>query len=241
MPTVEAHIPTDRASRYLIQLCQHSSQMPGMRHRPPTGRRAGHLPPAVQHANWSDTAGTIRFAQGQCTLSATSDTLTVRLNADDQDALRQLQDGVARRLETIGRRDDLTIHWRHTDAAPGARPGEATAATAGPEPRAEASRHRRLIRTLLLVAAVALAIAVHVGLLGSAVATSPWASWGTNIIVAIILLKLIAVAVGGRIAFRHGKAFHGGRKHRQPPSGSAPATDVAAGHATGPSERTEQP
>lgn len=239
MPTVEAHITTDRASRYLVQLCQHSGRMPGMLHRSPTGRRVGHLPPTVQHVDWTNTTGTIHFPQGKCTLAATPDALTVRLDADDENSLRQLQDGVTRRLETIGRRDNLTVHWRHLGATPGVQPGEASTTAATTKVRAEAGRRRRLIRALLLVAAVALAIALHLGVLGTALATSPWVDWGTKAVVAIILLKLVMVAAGGRIALRHGRASRRGRKNRQAPPDSMQAAEETAGHATGPLAPTE--
>ncbi|WP_027943923.1 hypothetical protein [Amycolatopsis taiwanensis] len=58
MPTADAHIPTDRASRYLGQVCQHVKQMSRMPHLLQGGKLA------VEHVDWSDTSGTIRFARG---------------------------------------------------------------------------------------------------------------------------------------------------------------------------------
>lgn len=110
MPTAEAQVTTDRASRYLVQLCRHLGRMSRMRH-------GGESPPAVEHVDRSDTTGTIRFTHGTCTLHATDDVLTLRIEADDEDSLRQLQQGIARRLGTIGRRDELTVHWRQLPAA----------------------------------------------------------------------------------------------------------------------------
>ncbi|MGW4528822.1 hypothetical protein [Amycolatopsis sp. NPDC004378] len=110
-----------------------------------------------------------------------------------------LQEGIARRLETIGRRDRLTVHWQRSDPIP-ARPAEETNAEAMPQ------RRRRPGSTLVLVGLAALAVAVHLGLLGGALAVSPWAGWGTTIVVAIILVKVIVVGVHvvlGRMAFRH--------------------------------------
>lgn len=167
MPTAEAHVPTSRASRYLVQFCRHTSQMGGMRHRPPTRDGSGQLPPTVQHADWSDTTGTVRFSRGQCTLRATADTLTLRVDAADEDTLRRLQDGIARRLETIGRRDQLAVNWQQPDSAPGFLPGEATSATPAPMGNAAARQHRGFGRTLIRAGAAALAIVVRLGRLAA--------------------------------------------------------------------------
>ncbi|MDQ0381987.1 DUF2218 domain-containing protein [Amycolatopsis thermophila] len=202
MPTADATISTNRASRYLTQLCRHLNQMSRMRHRP-AASHSGQAPPAVDNVDWSDTAGTIRFSTGTCTLQATPDTLTLRVDADDEDALNRLQQSIARRLETIGRRDRLTVHWGQPDSTSG-RPAEEAAAAAIP------GRRRRLGSTLVLLGLVVLAVVVHLGLLGGALAASPWASWGTTIVVAIILVKVIAVGVHvilGRMAFRHRGTF----------------------------------
>jgi hypothetical protein len=42
---------------------------------------------------------------------AAKDGLTIRLTADDADALQHLQDMFKARLETIGRRDALVVDW----------------------------------------------------------------------------------------------------------------------------------
>jgi hypothetical protein len=218
MPSADATISTDRSSRYLTQLCRHLKQTSRMPHRPPPGE-AVRGRPAVHQVDWSDTAGTIRFSDGTCSLRATSDTLTLHVDADDEDVLQRLQDGIARRLETIGRRDRLTVHWRRSDSASDAvrddtAPDDPTDATASAADTIVIPRPRRVGRTLVMVGLAALAIVVHVGLFGNALAASPWASWGSNIVVAIILLKLAAVAVHvllGRSAFRHRRRS----RHRQ--------------------------
>jgi hypothetical protein len=106
-----------------------------MRHRPPAGHGGGQMPPEVQHVEYSDTDGTIRFANGLCTLRATSDTLTLRVDADDEDTLWRLQKGIAGRVEKIGRRDQLTVTWSQIQASEGsprkAADGTANAPDAG--------------------------------------------------------------------------------------------------------------
>lgn len=116
MPTAEAHLATDRASRYLVQLCRHLGQMTRVSHRPLAGHGEGRRPPAVQHVDYTDARGTVRFAGGQWALDATADTLTLRVDADDEEGLRRLQDGIAARIEKIGRRDGLQVHWQRVEA-----------------------------------------------------------------------------------------------------------------------------
>ena len=106
MPTAQTRIPTDRAGRYLVQLCQHLNRISGhARH----GDAGG--PPPIRQVEWSDSHGFIEFASGQCTLDATGDSLTINLAAADTDELREMQQTLAARLKTIGRRDNLVVTW----------------------------------------------------------------------------------------------------------------------------------
>ena len=205
MPTAEAQVTTDRASRYLVQLCRHLGQMGRMRHQVPT-RHGGQAPPTIEHVDWSDAAGTIRFAQGTCTLRASDDALTLRVEASDEDTLQQLQQGIARRLDMIGRRDNLTVHWRQSTTADDPPREDASIGTATPADTGRTQRTRRAASLLAVGVIAVLAILVHVGILGATLAASAWASWGTNIVLAIIALKIITIAlhgVLGRTAFRH--------------------------------------
>lgn len=105
--TAEAHVETERPSRYLVQLCRHVSLLPA---RPVGDSQAG---PDVPHAEWSDTHGIVTLAPwGQCTMDASTDTLTVRVEATDEDKLQRIQDLVAERLTRYGRRDQLTVTWQ---------------------------------------------------------------------------------------------------------------------------------
>src|SRR5689334_22412891 len=124
MPTAEALLTTDRASRYLVQLCRHLGRMSHPTdpvhlthathptHRTPGGHGEGGTPPPAPHVDHTDTHGTVRFPDGQWTLDATADTLTLRVDAADEDALRRLQDAIAARIEKIGRRDGLQVRWQ---------------------------------------------------------------------------------------------------------------------------------
>ncbi|MEU1273238.1 DUF2218 domain-containing protein [Streptomyces sp. NPDC005799] len=224
MPTAEAHIRTDRASRYLVQLCRHLSQMGRMRHRPPVGHGGGQMPPEVQRVDYSDTDGTIRFDKGLCTLRATSGTLTLRVAADDEDALQRLQNGIAGRIEKIGRRDGLTVTWSQIQASEGS-PGEA--AGAADAPGAGVVKRRGLGKAIGLGAVGVVVVAAHLGLGGAARAASPWTSWGVNAILVIILIKLLFMAghvVLGRFGMR---AIHRRRRRTVPGSPSAPHASLA--------------
>ena len=112
MPTAEAHVQTEHPDRYLVQLCQHASKMGGqMRHRR-RAHGAGGEPPEIQNAECTSAAGIVTLNWGQWTMHATPGTLTLRAEAADDENLRQIKDFVATRLETIGRRDHLTVNWQ---------------------------------------------------------------------------------------------------------------------------------
>lgn len=134
MPAAQAHVPTIRARRYLAQLGSHSRQLGRLaRHQAhrPAGRGAA---PAARPAEWSDTTGIIHFGWGRCTLDATDEALTLRAEADDPDHLQRIQDGIARRVERIGRRDGLTVTWQPAlpEPAPPAPADASQTATAAP-------------------------------------------------------------------------------------------------------------
>lgn len=103
-----ARIPTDRAARYLKQLCEHSDQMSALTLR--HGHAEG-ASPGVRHTEWSGTEGVIDFGRGRCTVRAGGEELTLHAEAEDQRTLRRLQDAMKGRLERIGRRDALTVTW----------------------------------------------------------------------------------------------------------------------------------
>lgn len=206
MPTAEAHVSTERASRYLVQLCRHLGQMSGVRHQPPARHGGGGMPPTVQDVDYSDAAGVIRFAEGRLTLQATPDTLNLRIDAGGQDTLQRLQDGITARLEKIGRRDHLMVTWQRCQTPPDP-PGEGDAGTASVSATGNAKR-RGGGRTIGLIAVAVVVIAVHVGLGGAALATSTWTGWAVNAVVAALLLKVVFVVVPvvlGRSATRRGR------------------------------------
>ncbi|MGH3377017.1 MAG: DUF2218 domain-containing protein [Actinoallomurus sp.] len=120
MPTAEAHLETDRPSRYLIQLCRHAAAMSGGQgHRVST-----HAAPSHRHvraeAEWSDTHGVLTFDPwGRCTLDATATTLVLRVEAGGEEGLRRIQEVIAADLARFGHRDRLTVSWYSPGAGPG--------------------------------------------------------------------------------------------------------------------------
>ena len=133
MPTVEAEIQTERPSRYLTQICKHAAAM-----------RAGdhglliHLSNArreVQvHADWSDTRGVITFSPwGKCTVTANTHTLTLRVDAADEENLRKIQDIITKDLDRFSRRDALSVKWQ--PASPPQRRARLSAAAAEQDDR----------------------------------------------------------------------------------------------------------
>jgi hypothetical protein len=73
MLIAEARVETERASRYLLQFCQHVN-------------KAGQPRPQLRaYAEWSDDRGVISFGWGRCTLRALPGVLTLRTEAPDQD------------------------------------------------------------------------------------------------------------------------------------------------------------
>lgn len=108
MPTVEGHVPTDRASRYLQQLCSHASRMRHVGIGIGIGH-AAHRGPAVEAM--SDTTGRIMRGSARCDLTASPTALVLHVTADDEEQLRALQEAVTRTLERVGRRDGLKVVW----------------------------------------------------------------------------------------------------------------------------------
>lgn len=105
--TAQAEVTTDRASRYLVQICAHLNEL----HDRAQHGGAPHGPD-VRDVSWNERHGVITFAAGECTLDAPGPCLQVRLRAASVDDLHWLQRMLGSRLETIGRRDGLAVVWQ---------------------------------------------------------------------------------------------------------------------------------
>ncbi|MCX5044064.1 DUF2218 domain-containing protein [Aldersonia sp. NBC_00410] len=128
MHTAEASIETSRPSRYLVQLCEHAAAMGRPHRHSPRVHLAGTLERREVRvsAEWSDTHGTVTLTPwGRCTIDAEPNTLTLRIEAADEEGLGRIQDVITRDFDRFGRRENLTVRWRRSetpDVAPGAGP-----------------------------------------------------------------------------------------------------------------------
>ena len=96
----QARIVTERPERYVKQLVDH------LAHRLST--RLG-----------DDGDGVIEVERGQCRLHAEAGVLVLAAVAEDEDALRHVQDVVGRHLERFGARADLRVGWSTVTGSPG--------------------------------------------------------------------------------------------------------------------------
>jgi hypothetical protein len=192
MPILQAQIQTERASRYLVQFCKHAAAMGGGRHTPRMHLHGTMTRGHVQvSAEWSDTSGTVTFTPwGQCTLAADAGTLTLHIDAADEDGLTQIRDVITRDFERFSSRDPITVTW-HRSEAPGAAPFRHTDAMT---PDLRRGFPRSHLHTILLTLAVVLVIGLHVGLAGAVAAESRWTGVAVNIVVALVALKIALVA-----------------------------------------------
>ena len=116
MPSIEARIATDRPNRYLTQLCQHATAMnstSGHRLRKHSHDQYANEPRLSVHAECTDDSGVLTFTPGdaRCTISATSNLLTVRIVADAESTMIRVRDVITRDLKRFGRRDGLRVSW----------------------------------------------------------------------------------------------------------------------------------
>jgi hypothetical protein len=116
MPSAEAHVLTDRATRYLAQLCKHAAAVGGDQHGPRMHRGDFAAQPQTPvHVEWSDTRGIITTPWGRCTVAAEAAALTLRIDASDEDGLQRIRNVITRDLDRFGRRDGLTLTWSALD------------------------------------------------------------------------------------------------------------------------------
>ena len=120
MLTVQADIQTVHAARYLSRLAGHASKMgeAGHRlgHRRPS-RASANGPPEVRHVQRSENEATVSLSWGQWTMRALPGLLAIRAEAADEENLKRIQDLLTARLQSLGRREHLTVSWRRPEEA----------------------------------------------------------------------------------------------------------------------------
>ena len=92
----KAIVPTEKASRYLQQLCKHFD------HKLPV--------------TFDEHAGNISFAIGECALAADDAALTITATSPGEAELEQLKDVVVRHLVRFAFREDIPVEWQPVKA-----------------------------------------------------------------------------------------------------------------------------
>ncbi|MEU7838292.1 MULTISPECIES: DUF2218 domain-containing protein [unclassified Nonomuraea] len=194
MPTSEATVKIERPSRYLTQLCRHAQQMGGRKGHQIPGH-LGHRPPAERpqrvEAEWSDTHGTITFDWGTCTVDATDDTLELRIEADDQENVRRIEELIARNLTRFTARDPVSVEWRSKD---GSTTTERSRTLHGSQASA-GGRKRGRGQAMLIAVTVAVGVAIHVGVGVGLLAMPQWTGMIVDLLLLAVAVKLVFVGV----------------------------------------------
>lgn len=95
MPTAVAQIRTDKAARYIAQLCRH------FRHKVP--------------ATWDDTSGQANFATGSCRMAADGSILTLTCQAETEDGLQRVRLIVDDHIRRFAWRERPAVTWDSSD------------------------------------------------------------------------------------------------------------------------------
>lgn len=91
MLTATASVETEKASRYLVQLCKHFA------HKVP--------------AEWTDTTGHVQLPPGDCRLTVDGNTLTMVCEAKDAEGLSVAKHIVEDHLVRFAWREELSVTW----------------------------------------------------------------------------------------------------------------------------------
>jgi hypothetical protein len=78
---------------------------------PATHTRWRRRAPEIQHAQCSETEGSLILNWGQCTLHADQDALILQASAPSDGDLSRIENLLAGRLEKFGRREQLKVTW----------------------------------------------------------------------------------------------------------------------------------
>jgi hypothetical protein len=88
----KAVVPTEKASRYMQQLCKHFA------HKLPV--------------TFDEHAGSITFAIGECAMTADEKVLTITATSPGEAELEQLKDVIVRHLVRFAFREELPVEWQ---------------------------------------------------------------------------------------------------------------------------------
>lgn len=93
MHVAEAQVKSDRASSYLVQLCQHFA------HKRP--------------AEYDEGKGWVDFQPGLCEMRAVGDELSLRCEAHSEQTLHLVKETVEAHLARFAWREQLALSWTH--------------------------------------------------------------------------------------------------------------------------------
>jgi uncharacterized protein len=96
MPVIEGYADTVRAARYVERL----------------GGHFGHQPGGMKVLSKAPGERVVDLGGATWTLRAEETRLELRVEADDPGVLRRFSARVTERIEKLGRRDNLTVHWQ---------------------------------------------------------------------------------------------------------------------------------
>lgn len=100
--TSRAHVPTTHAHRYVAELCSR------LRERAPAAPEPGLT------VELTEAGATIDFGWSRCTLAADDSHITLQAEAEDDQALDQICELIARHLEGHAEQR-LSLAWSHHD------------------------------------------------------------------------------------------------------------------------------
>jgi hypothetical protein len=96
MYSAEARVTSEKASRYLVQLCKHFAHK--------------------TTAEYDETQGRVDFQPGLCLMTATGDELLVRCEAGDAPDLERIKHIVEDHIVRFGWREKIGITWADSSA-----------------------------------------------------------------------------------------------------------------------------
>lgn len=91
MHVAETRVRSERASRYLVQLCKHFSHK--------------------TDADFDETRGHVDFQPGLCVMNANGDQLSLRCEAASETDLDRVKEIVTNHLERFAQQDEIILTW----------------------------------------------------------------------------------------------------------------------------------
>lgn len=98
MPQAQARVPTEKAGRYLVQLCKHFA------HKVP--------------AEWDERTGHVQFPPGTCRIAVEDGALQIFCEAESEEALATVKYIVEDHVVRFGFREKLTVDWTAPSGTP---------------------------------------------------------------------------------------------------------------------------